>query len=182
LPGLIAQNFLSPLCLLGSLTVSTLLMLPAQADNLSEAQRLLRVAETGAAFENQARWQARQLIHNYSVIINRNSNYRLPAQLQRRIADCYEQVYRWENFAQGIARILAENFSPEEIQLLIDFHRNRGMPPGKIDLFKSAMAKSGRISEQSADFIFTQTRGCVAQDAELILEHLQQQDIEFHPL
>jgi hypothetical protein len=68
------------------------------------------------------------------------------------------------------------------MQLLIDFHRNLGMPPGKIELFKSAMAKSGRISEQSADFIFAQTRGCVAQDADLILEHLQQQDIEFHPL
>jgi hypothetical protein len=182
LPGSTAQKLLLPLCLLGSLTVSALLALPAQADSLSEAQRLLRIAETGAAFESQARWQTNQLIHNYSVIINRNSNYRLPAQLQRRIAACYERVYRWENFANGIARILAENFSAEELQLLIDFHRNLGMPPGKIGLFKSTIAKAGRISEQSAEFIFAQSRGCVAQDTDLILDHLQQQDIEFHPL
>lgn len=158
------------------------LSLPAVADNLADAQRLLRIAETGAAFETRARQQARQLIYNYSVIINRNTDYRLPGQLRQRIAACYESVYRWENFEAGIARILADNFSAEELNLLIDFHRNLGMPPNKIELFRTTIAKAGSISEQSADYIFSNSQGCVGQDIDLILEHLRTLEIDLTPL
>lgn len=158
------------------------LSVPAVADNLADAQLLLRIADTGEAFETRARQQANQLIYNYSVIINRNTDYRLPGQLQQRIAACYEIVYRWENFEAGIARILADNFSAEELSLLIDFHRNLGMPPNKIDLFRTTIAKAGSISEQSADYIFSNSQGCVGQDIDLILEHLRTEKIELVPL
>lgn len=166
------------------LTCSLLALLPlaAMADPLRDAERLLRVADAGSKFEHRARLQAESIIHNYTVIISRNTDYHLPAPVQQQIAACYSQVYRWENFAAGIARILADNLSREELRLLIDFHRNLGLPPNKIELFRNTVAKVGLIHEQSADYIFARSPGCVDQDAELILRHLREQDIVWRPL
>lgn len=154
----------------------------ATADPLRDAERLLRVADAGTKFEYRAQRQAERIIHNYTVIISRNTDYHLPVPVRQQIAECYSEAYRWENFAAGIARILADNLSGEELRLLIDFHRNLGLPPSKIDLFRNTVAKVGLIHEQSAEYIFTRSPGCVDQDAELILRHLREQDILLRPL
>lgn len=162
-----------------------MLLLTPQArgdDALADAERLLRVSEAGSRFESRAQQQASALIYQYTVIVNRNTDYRLPGQLQDRIAACYDQAYRWENFSAGIARILADNFSREELQLLIDFHRNLGLPPNKISLFEATVAKAGRLSELSASYIFNAGHSCVDQDVELILEHLEANAIELTAL
>lgn len=153
----------------------------AQADKLDEAAYLLRISKAGDHFEARAHSQAQRLIYQYFVIVRRNTDYRLPANLQQRIAECYASEYRWENFAPGIARILAENLSEQELQLLIDFHSNLGMPPSAIELFKSTVAKAGLISEQSASYIFSTSPGCLERDVQLILEHLQANAVTLAP-
>ncbi len=152
------------------------------ADPVRDAERLLRVADAQAKFEYRAQRQAQRIIHNYIVIVSRNTDYRLPVPVRQQIAACYSQAYRWENFAAGIARILADNLSGEELEVLIDFHRNLGLPPNKIQVFKDTVAKVGLIHEQSADYIFSSSPGCVDQDVEVILRHLREQDITLQPL
>ena len=164
------------------LMLSMLLPASGHADSVRDAERLLRVADAEAKFEYRAQRQAQRIIHNYAIIIRRNTDYRLPVPVRQQIADCYRQAYRWENFAAGFARILAENLSGEELELLINFHRNLGLPPNKIEAFKDTVAKVGLIHEQSAAFIFSSSPGCVDRDAEIILEHLREQNIALRPL
>ena len=163
------------------LLVSMLLAAPAEAEpsaeDLDAAEQLLRVADIGNRFEFLAQQQAQQIIYNYGVIVQRTTDYRLPLVIERRIADCYQNVYRWEFFAEGIAHIVAENFSGEELALLIDFHRNLGLPPNKIDLFRSTTRKASVIRQQSIDYIFANSASCVDQDAELIIQHLINQQV-----
>jgi len=165
-----------------SITLLALLPIAGSADPVRDAERLLRIADAEAKFEHRAERQAQRIIHNYTVIISRNTDYRLPVPIRQRIADCYSQAYRWENFADGFARILAANLSSEELGLLIDFHRNLGLPPDKLDVFRDTVAKVGLIHEQAADFIFSSSPGCVDQDAQIILRHLHEQDIALQPL
>lgn len=141
-------------------------------NKLDAAERLLRVANIGTRFESLAQQQAQQIIYNYAAIIQRSTDYRLPVMLERRIAECYRNVYQWKYFADGIAHIVASNFSSEELELLIDFHRNLGLPPNKIELFRETIRKAGTIREQSIDYIFTNSGSCVDRDAELIIQHL----------
>lgn len=152
------------------------------ADKLEEVEQLLHISNAGDRFEARANDQAKRLIYQYSVIVRRNTNYRLPGSLERRIAACYADQYRWENFAPGIARILAANLSDQELQILIDFHRNLGLPPSAIEVFRRTAAKADLISELSADYIFSQSRGCLEQDVQLILDHLQANEITLLPI
>lgn len=167
----------------GVLLLALILLLPgslALADTpeqLNAAQRLLRVAKIGDRFEIRAQQQARAIIYNYSVIIHRNTDYRLPILVERRIAECYQNAYQWEYFAEGIAHIVADNFSSEELDLLIDFHNNLGLPPNKIEQFRRTIDKAGAISQQSIDYIFANSVGCVDRDAELIIQHLQSNSV-----
>ncbi len=147
---------------------------PAQ---LQAAGQLLRAAQVGDLFETRARQQAQQIIHNYSVIIQRNTDYRLPVVLERRIEACYRDTYQWKFFEPGITRIVADAFSREELELLIDFHNNLGLPPNKIALFRNTIGKADWVHEQSVDFIFNNSNGCVDQDAELIIRHLLSNDV-----
>lgn len=160
----------------------TLLAPGVNADSVRDAERLLHVADAEAKFEYRAQRQAQHIIQNYTIIVSRNTDYRLPAPVRQQIAACYRQAYRWENFATGIARILADNLSGEELELLIDFHRNLGLPPNKIQVFRDTVAKVGLIHEQSAAHIFSSSPGCVDRDAEIILQHLRDQNIVLQPL
>jgi len=141
--------------------------------HLLAAERLLRVANVGEQFESLAQQQAREIIYNYSVIINRNIDYQLPVYLERRIAACYREAYQWKFFEDGIAHIIARNFNAEELELLTNFHRNLGMPPGKINLFRNTISKAHVVQQASIDYIFEHSEGCVDQGTELIIQHLQ---------
>lgn len=147
----------------------------ASADSLQDANRLLRVTDVGKQFESMALLQTRSIIRTYSSIVSMSADSILPAQIKQAIAACYAQAYAWENFKPGIAKILADNFSQKEMRLLIDFYSNRGLPPMEIQSFKAAIAKGGLIQKMSAEYIFANSEGCVALDAELILGYLQQQ-------
>lgn len=141
-------------------------------EKLQAAEQLLRAAQVGDRFESRAQQQAQQIIYNYGVIIRRNTEYRLPVVIERRIAECYRSTYRWELFEEGITRIVADTFSSEELELLIGFHNNLGLPPHKIELFRGTIGKASEIHQQSVDFIFSNSAGCVDKDAELIIQHL----------
>jgi hypothetical protein len=79
----------------------------------------------------------------------------------------------------GVAsqQIIAEHLSPQQIQLLIDFYRNRGLPPSQIDTFKATIAKAELIEAISADYIFSNSPGCVQRDAQLINSFLDSQNL-----
>lgn len=106
------------------------------------------------------------------------SDVELPIGIRSAIAACYSQEYAWENFQGGFAEIIAEHLSPQQIQLLIGFYRNRGLPPSQIDTFKAAIAKADLIAEISADYIFSNSPGCVQRDASLINSFVNAQN---HP-
>lgn len=160
-----------------SLLLPGSLALAETPKQLNAAERLLRAAKVGDLFEMRAQQQARAIITNYSIIIHRSTDYRLPVLVERRIAECYQNAYQWEYFAEGIARIVANNFSSEELDLLIDFHNNLGLPPNKIEQFRSTIDKAGAIHQQSIDYIFANSTGCVDQSAELIIEHLRSNSV-----
>lgn len=166
------SRLLALLCLLTTSNV-----LGEAPEHLHAAEQLLRAAQVGELFETRAEQQAQQIIYNYSVIIHRNTDYQLPVLVERRIAECYRSAYRWEFFEDGIARIVAAAFSREELELLIDFHNNLGLPPQKIELFRGTIGKANIVHQQSVDFIFKNSAGCVDQDAELIIQHLHSRDV-----
>lgn len=171
------RSGISVLLLAIILQLSCSLAIAESKEQLIAAERLLQIAKVGDRFEIQAQQQAMQIIYNYSVIIHRNTDYRLPVLVERRIAECYQNTYQWEYFAEGIAHIVASNFSSEELDLLIDFHNNLGLPPNKIQLFRDTIEKAGAIHQQSIDYIFANSAGCVDQNAELIIQHLQNKSV-----
>lgn len=144
----------------------------AQADSIDEANRLLRVTGTGKLFDSTAREQAREIIRTYSLIVSSSADRTLPRNVRDAIAECYSRNYAWENFADGIARILADHLSEKEMRLLIGFYQNRGLPPMEIETFRQTVSKGNAIAAASADFIFRNSTGCVDRDARLIKRFL----------
>jgi hypothetical protein len=144
----------------------------ATADGIRDANRLLRVTNVGKQFDSMAQQQTGNIIRTYSLIVSTSTDTFLPAQIKQSIAACYAEAYAWQKFEAGIAKILADNFSQKEMRLLIDFYRNRSLPPVEIQSFKNAIAKGGLIQKISAQYIFADSDGCVERDARLILDYL----------
>ncbi len=136
------------------------------------AKRLLEVSGTPEQFESTAQQQTSAIIRTYLSIVNMSVDVRLPRHITNSISNCYQQAYAWSNFEDGIADILAQQLSDKEMLLLIDFYRNLGLPPMEIDTFKATLAKVPAIQEISANYIFSQSEGCVEQDASTIKDYL----------
>jgi len=162
-----------PAALLGCLLSFT--TAPLHADPLLDANRLLEASGTPENFERLTASQATAIIRHYEVIVGSSADTTLPRAIREAIAACYARVYRWENFADGVARILASTLSPHQMRLLTDFYLSRGLPPYEIDTFKATIALAGEIERASADFILANSGSCVEQDARLILGYLRAQ-------
>lgn len=155
-----------------------LLTSPASlGDALADARLLLRVSNTAAHFETRTQAQINNILRTYASIVAMESDVELPAGIRSAIAACYTQEYAWDNFRGGFAQIIAEHLSPQQIQLLIGFYRNRGLPPSQIDTFKATIAKAELIEAVSADYIFSNSPGCVQRDAQLINSFLDSQNL-----
>ena len=149
---------------------------PALADagarSVKEANRLLRVTGAGDMFDSAAREQAREIIRTYSLIVSSSSDRSLPRRVRDAIAHCYSHNYAWENFADGIARILTDHLSDREIRLLIGIYQNRGLPPMDIEIFRQTVRKGDAIAAASAEYIYRNSTGCAGRDARLIKRFL----------
>ena len=150
-----------------------LLVTPAvAADEIRDANRLLRASNVASQFESMTLQQTRNIIRTYSSIVAMSADVELPQWIKLEIAACYEQAFAWENFEEGIAQIFLENFSTDEMTMLIDFYRSEGLPPTQIENFKAAIAKGEEIQQLSADYIFSHSEGCAEHDIDLILGFL----------
>ena len=144
----------------------------AGAAEIRDANRLLRASNVASHFESMTLLQARNIIRTYSSIVAMSAEVELPQWIKREIASCYEQTFAWEKFKDGIAQILLDNFSGDEMSLLTDFYRSEGLPPTEITNFKAAIAKGEIIQQLTADYIFANSDGCAEHDINLILSFL----------
>ena len=140
----------------------------SSADILKDANRLLKMTGTDSRFELVSTDQTKKIIRTYSSIVNMSEAVTLPKNIKDSIANCYAEIYSWENFSDGIAKILVENLSPKEMNLLIDFYSNLGFPPREIDTFKSIVKKAKQIERISFEYIYKNSGSCVRHDANLI--------------
>ncbi len=143
-------------------------------DSIEEASRLLRVTGTGELFDSTTRKQARQIVRSYSLVVANSVDRALPGHIRDAIADCYHRAYAWENFAEGIARILADHLSEREMRVLIGMHRNRGVAPMEIETFRQTVRKRDAIAAASAAYIYANSGDCVDQDTRLIRRFLRE--------
>ena len=146
---------------------------PLGADPLRDATLLLEASGTPENFRRLAARQTDAIIRHYQVIVGTSADTTLPTAIREEITACYARVYHWENFADGVARILASKLSPQQMRLLTDFYLSRGLPPYEIDTFKATIAMAGEIERASADFILANSGSCVEQDARIILGYLR---------
>ena len=156
------------ICLFGCIGVAA----SGEEESLDEANRLLRVTSTGELFESASREQAREIIRTYSLIVASSADRTLPRHVRDAIAECYSRNYAWENFSEGIARILANHLSEKELRLLIGIYQNRGLPPMEIETFRQTVRKGDAIAAASAEYIYDNSTGCVDNDARLIKRFL----------
>ena len=157
---------------LGLLSLTLLNPCYVGADEIRDANKLLRASNVANQFETRTQQQTRKIIRTYSSIVAMSAYVELPQWIKLEIANCYEQTFAWENFEEGIAQILHENFSAEEMKLLTDFYRSEGLPPSEIANFKAAIAKGSIIQELSAQYIYAHTDGCAEHDIDLIIGFL----------
>ena len=143
-----------------------------EEESIEEANRLLRVTGTGEMFDSTTREQTREIIRTYSLIVASSADRSLPRHVRDAIAECYSRTYAWENFAEGIARILADHLSEKELRLLIGIYQNRGVPPMEIETFRQTVRKGDAIAAASAEYIYDNSAGCVDHDARLIKRFL----------
>lgn len=140
-----------------------------------DAAKLIELTNIREQFELARQQQTRQIIRTYASIVNNESGHELPVAVKRQISLCYEQKYDWSNFEDGIIDILMGTFSEEELGMLLDFYRNRSVPPTEIDAFKNIVAKGELIQRLGAEHIFAMTNGCVEQGTEAVLKYLREQ-------
>lgn len=145
------------------------------ADASRDAAKLIKLTNISAQFEMARQQQTRKIIRTYASIVSSESGHELPAAVKEAISLCYEQNYDWSNFEDGIVDILLANFSEKELGLLLDFYRNRGLPPTEIDAFQDIVAKGELIQTLGAEHIFAMTNGCVEQGTEAVLKYLREQ-------
>ena len=164
-------------CLLFSLLGLSLWSAASGADSgqLQQAELLLKITSTGEHFNRQAAFQADAIVRTYASIVNTSTGIHLPILLQRRIADCFRTVYDWENFAPGIAEIVAQQLSGEELDLLVDFYRDRSVPPPQISAFRAGMEKAPAITELATDYIFRTASDCQQSSVRLIRRYVDGQ-------
>jgi hypothetical protein len=148
------------------------------AAEIRDANRLLRASNVASQFESMTLLQTRNIIRTYSSIVAISADVELPQWIKKEIAACYEQAFAWEKFADGIAQILLDNFSKDEMSLLTDFYRSEGLPPNEIPNFKAAIAKGEMIQQLTADYIFANSDGCAEHDIDLILSFLADPQLE----
>ncbi|PCH59796.1 MAG: hypothetical protein COC19_06695 [SAR86 cluster bacterium] len=150
------------------------------ADALSDANKLLRTAEIDRQMSITIELQIQNILNTYTSIIRTSASTTapidLPAELKQDISLCYKRVYAWENFEAGLAQILADNLSRQEMRLLINFYNAKAVVPSQIPQFKNTIAKAAFIQQLSADYIFTHSNSCVENDARLILNYLSSLD------
>ncbi|MDP6413828.1 MAG: hypothetical protein QGG54_02120 [Gammaproteobacteria bacterium] len=144
----------------------------ANADAIRDANRLLRVTNMGKHFDSLALRQTRGILRTYASIVSMSAEITLPEQIKNSIAACYVDVYAWEKFQPGIARILADNLSQKQLRLLTDFYLNRGLPPMEIQTFKDTIAMAEHIQYLAAEYMYRNSASCVEHDAALILGYL----------
>lgn len=148
------------------------------AAEIRDANRLLRASNVANHFESMTLLQTRNIIRTYSSIVAMSADVELPQWLKKDIAACYEQAFAWENFEDGIARILLDNFSADELSLLTHFYRSEGLSPTEITNFKATIAKGEMIQQLTADYIFSNSDGCAEHDIDLILGFLADPQLE----
>lgn len=146
------------------------------ADASRDANRIIRLTNISEQFESARRQQTRDIIRTYAIIVSTNSDHELPASVKREISSCYERVYHWANFEQGIVDILLDNFSEKELGLLVDFYKNRSLPPTEIGAFKDIVAKGALIQHLGADYIFSMSDGCVEEGKDAVMAYLTKQN------
>ena len=98
----------------------------------------------------------------------------LPNLIRAAIANCYAREYAWHKFERGFAVILSQHLSAVQIDLLIGFYRNQGIPPNQIQRFKNAIASASAIAANSAELIYTTSPGCVQQDVAINQQYLSE--------
>ena len=98
----------------------------------------------------------------------------LPNLIRTAIKNCYAREYAWHKFKRGFAVILSQHLTAVQIDLLIAFYRNQGIPPNQIQHFKDAIASASAITANSADLIYATSLGCVKQDAQVINRYLSE--------
>jgi hypothetical protein len=150
----------------------------AAAAEIRDANRLLRASNVASQFESITVLQTQNIIRTYSSIMAISADVELPQWIKQEIAACYEQAFAWEKFEDGIAQILLDNFSKDEMTLLTDFYRSKGLPPTEIPNFKVAIAKGEMIQQLTADYIFANSDGCAEHDIDLILGFLADPQLE----
>lgn len=146
----------------------------AKADSLQSARVLLRVSNTAQQFDRQTQHHVTQVLRTYSSIVAMETGLELPNLIRNAIANCYAREYAWQKFERGFAVILSQHLSAVQIDLLIGFYRNQGIPPNGIQHFKDAIASASAIAANSAELIYTTSPGCVQQDAQLISRYLSE--------
>ncbi len=145
----------------------------ANADSFHrEINHLLELTNLGAQFEYIANVQSKKIIRTYSSIVKMSGSTSLPLEIKQRIQKCYSEVYSWEKFSKGITKILAESFTQREINILIDFYSNLGLPPKDITNFKALIKKAKRIEEVSIQYIYENSESCVREDSRIINDFL----------
>lgn len=145
------------------------------ADSLDAAHRLMRSANVQYHYEARTAQQTRAIIRTYSSIVSMSAAVDLPAELKQQIGLCYEDVYAWKNFEEGLAQILAENLTEKELHLLTDFYDDLGLPPFEIQNFKDTIAKADHIQTVSLNYMWSHSESCVEHDAALILDYVATQ-------
>lgn len=153
------------------------LSLPAivLADASRDASTLIRLSNVRELFESTRERQTRSVIRTYASIVRTESGQLLPHRIREQIALCYAERYHWPLFEDGIVNILLTNLSETEIKLLLDFYRNRSVPPTEITAFRGIVAKGELIQSLSAEHIFNTTEGCIEQGTEAVLNFLTTQ-------
>lgn len=148
------------------------------AAEIRDANRLLRASNVASQFESMTMLQTQNIIRTYSSIVAISADVELPQWIKLEIAACYEQAFAWGKFEDGIAQILLDNFSKDEMALLTDFYRSEGLPPTEIPNFKVAIAKGEMIQQLTADYIFANSDVCAEHDIDLILGFLADPQLE----
>ncbi|MGB1639945.1 MAG: hypothetical protein ACPHCV_03210, partial [Pseudohongiellaceae bacterium] len=131
------------------------------------------MSNTSKHFNDRTEAHTRDVLRTYSSIIAMNTGLEIPSHITSAIADCYARTYSWGKFEEAFAEILTEHLDSEQIDLLIDLYRNRGLPPTRIKTFKDTIARVDAITSSVAIHIFANSHGCVQQDAQLITDWLR---------
>lgn len=140
--------------------------------SLRDARSLLRLTDMQTQFQAMAEQQTLAIIRTYASIVSMSAEIDLPMSLKNTIAECYDRVYSWDLFQEGIEQILAETLTSTELRLLIDFFSNRSVSPTEIEAFREVIKKAELIRQLSAEYIFANADSCVDHDAEIILAYV----------